>query len=200
MALIPSTRSLDSGPQPASRARLIADASLAIDTPLMVSPPSCPFSLPRLTEGTRDAERAAAMGHVCRHAAPATRGPTPPQCRRPARPGAVTQLTVEARAPTVPVPCRHDAAAVERAGADLRERVAALDGQGHRAAADHDTEAGARLGRRRAELAAVVVAPAVRGVVTSEAAHMPIADAECAELEVARHENGRGATRLRAAH
>src|SRR3989441_7586810 len=28
---------------------------------------------------------------------------------------------------------------------------------------------------------------------------MPIADAECAELEVARHENGRGATRLRAA-
>src|SRR2546427_1381701 len=82
MALIPSTRSLDSGPQPASSARLIADPSLAIDTPLMVSPPSCPFSLPRLTEGTRDAERAAAMGHVCRHAAPATRGPTPPQCRR----------------------------------------------------------------------------------------------------------------------
>src|SRR2546422_5355774 len=119
--------------------------------------------------------------------------------RRAVRPGAVTQLTVEARAPTVPVPCRHDAAAVERAGADLRERVAALDGQGHRAAADHDTETGARLGRRRAELAAVVVAPAVRGVVTSEAAHMPIADAECAELEVARHENGRGATRLRAA-
>src|SRR5207245_9926224 len=45
----------------------------------------------------------------------------------------------------------------------------------------------------------VVVAPAVRGAVGREAARVPVADAECAELEAARYENGRGATRLRAA-
>src|SRR2546430_17428565 len=56
--------------------------------------------------------------------------------RRAVRPGAVAQLTVEARAPTVTVPSRPDAAAVDRPGAALREPVSALDGHGHGGAAD----------------------------------------------------------------
>src|SRR5438034_6344483 len=90
-------------------------------------------------------------------------------------------------------------ATVEGAGTQGRELRGALDGHRHRAAADYDTETVTRFRRRRPELAIAVVAPAVRGAVGSEAARVPVADAECAELEAARYENGRGATRLRAA-
>src|SRR5439155_905210 len=76
--------------------------------------------------------------------------------------GCVPELTLAVCAPAVAVASRRPAAAVERPCGDLRERHAGRDRERHSAAGDRRPQSRARFRGHGAELAAVVVAPAVR--------------------------------------